>query len=104
MSTTESSSSSSLIRAAIVTGASRGIGHSIALRLAADGFKIAVNYSGNTSAAQEVVSDIQALGGEAIAIQADVSQRDDVRRLFDTATQAFGSITVVVHSAGVMQL
>ncbi|QKZ04741.1 SDR family oxidoreductase [Pseudomonas eucalypticola] len=91
-------------RSAIVTGASRGIGRAIAMRLAADGFQVAVNYAGNATKAQEVVAAIQASGGRAVAIQADVSQPDDVRRLFASTLEAFGGVDVVVHSAGVMAM
>lgn len=104
MSTSKSLTEESPGRAAIVTGASRGIGRAIALRLAADGLRIVVNYSGNAAKAQGVVSAIRAAGGEAITVQADVSQTDDVQRLFATTLDAFGVIDTVVHSAGVMPL
>jgi 3-oxoacyl-[acyl-carrier protein] reductase len=92
------------VQTVIVTGASRGIGRAIALRLASDGFRVAVNYSGNAGKAQEVVAAIQAAGGQAIAAQADVSRPEDVQRLFALTQDAFGDIGAVVHSAGIMQL
>lgn len=89
-------------RAAIVTGGSRGIGRAIALRLAADGFAVVVNYAGDAASAQATVSDIEAVGGRAIAVKADVAQPQEVANLFAEAKQAFGRLDVVVNSAGVM--
>lgn len=91
-------------RTAIVTGASRGIGRAIALRLARDGFDIAVHYAGNTAMARETVAAVEAIGRKAIAIQGDVAEPDDVARLFESVQQAFGRIDVVVNSAGVMPM
>jgi 3-oxoacyl-[acyl-carrier protein] reductase len=91
-------------RVAIVTGGSRGIGRAIALRLAADGFTVVVNYAGNTSQADATVSDIRNRGGVALALQGDVSDADDVDRLFATTKQTYGRIDVVVNSAGVMPM
>ncbi|MFZ6641666.1 SDR family oxidoreductase [Undibacterium sp. TC4M20W] len=93
-----------ITKTAIVTGGSRGIGHAISLRLAADGFAVVVNYAGNVSKAQETVSAIQAAGGKAIAVQGDVSKPEDVAQLFTTAKEVFGRIDVVVNSAGSMTM
>lgn len=91
-------------RVAIVTGASRGIGRSIALRLARDGFAVVVNYAGNEAAAQDVVGAIRAAGGKAVASRGDIGKPEDVERLFTEAHEAFGRIDAVVNSAGVMSL
>ncbi len=91
-------------KAAIVTGASRGIGRTIALRLAADGFGVVVNYAGNASKAEETVNEIVGAGGRAIAVQADVANQEDVKQLFEKALKTFGQIDVVVNNAGIMPL
>jgi 3-oxoacyl-[acyl-carrier protein] reductase len=90
-------------KAAIVTGASRGIGRAIALRLAQDGFAVAVNYASRAQDAEEVVRAIEATGGRAIALQGDVAQATDCARLFDETEKAFGGVDVVVNNAGVIQ-
>src|SRR6201988_2158439 len=89
---------------AIVTGASRGIGAAIATRLAADGFAVVVNYAGRAEEADAQVKRIREAGGTAAAIQADVSDADAMRRLFDRAESEFGRVDVLVNNAGIMQL
>lgn len=91
-------------RVAIVTGASRGIGAAIAERLAADGFTVIINYSGNPVPADELVRKIELAGGRALGAKADVSDAAAVSRLFDSAEQAFGGVDVLVNNAGVMVL
>jgi 3-oxoacyl-[acyl-carrier protein] reductase len=93
-----------LTKSVIVTGASRGIGRAVAIRLARDGFAAVVNYAGNATKADEVVAEIKAAGGQAIAVQADVANAADVDRLFKEAIDHFGGINVVVNSAGIMPL
>ena len=88
-------------KTAIVTGASRGIGRIIALRMAADGFGVVVNYAGK---AEEVVNEITGAGGRALAIQADVANPEDVKQLFEKTIETFGQIDVVVNNAGIMPL
>jgi 3-oxoacyl-[acyl-carrier protein] reductase len=87
-------------KVAVVTGSSRGIGRAIALRLAESGAKVVVNYRGSEAAANEVVEEIKANGGEAIAVQADVSQTAAVQALIDAAKKAFGRIDILVNNAG----
>lgn len=86
-------------KTAIVTGSSRGIGRAIAERLADGGAAVAINYLENAGRAREVVEGIEAKGGKAIAVQADVSKLADIRRLFDQAEAAFGKPDVVVANA-----
>ena len=95
---------SSTLKSAIVTGASRGIGQAIAQRLAVDGFAVIVNYAGDEAAAQATVEAIRAAGGQARAVQADVSKAEDVAALFDTARRQFGRVDVVVSNGGVMKV
>ena len=94
----------SLTKSAIVTGGSGGIGRVVAKRLASDGFTITVHYAGNPAKAEGVVAEINSGGGRAIAVQADVAKPADVERLFKQTLEAFGTIDVVVHSAGIMPL
>ncbi|MGX9118160.1 SDR family oxidoreductase [Mesorhizobium sp. BHbsci] len=91
-------------KVALVTGASKGIGAEIARRLARDGFSIVVNYARGAEAAEQVVREIEAERGEAIAVQADVGEPTGVARLFDAAEQALGGLDVLVNNAGIMKL
>ncbi|MGE5657766.1 MAG: 3-oxoacyl-ACP reductase family protein, partial [Actinomycetota bacterium] len=86
---------------AVVTGASRGIGRAVAVALAAEGAKVAVNYASSSAAADEVVGEITAAGGEAIALPADVSKPDQVDTLFDSVTKQWGRVDVLVNNAGI---
>ena len=88
---------------AIVTGASSGIGHAVAAGLAEAGAAVVVNYRSDEESAEELATRITDGGGRAIAVQADVSQEQDVTRLFDTAAEAFGRIDVLVSNSGVQK-
>ena len=88
-------------KVAIVTGSSRGIGKAAAIALAEQGGKVVVNYASSSHAAQEVVSEIIAAGGEAIAIQADVSQAPQVDVLIKDTMEQYGRIDVLVNNAGI---
>ncbi len=91
-------------RIAIVTGASGGIGHAVAVRLAQAGMAVAVHYAGNRDRAQAVVDEIIAAGGRALAVAADVADEAEVAALFDQVEAEFGGIDVVVNTAGIMLL
>jgi len=92
------------LKTAIVTGSSRGIGRAIALRLAQEGYAVVVNYAGRREEADKVVAEIHEQSGQAIAVQADVSKKDDCIRLFAEAEHAFGQVDILVNSAGVFHL
>jgi len=87
-------------KVAVVTGGARGIGRGIALRLAAEGACVVVNYQGNQTAADEVVSQIEAAGGQAMAAQADVRDPAQAQALIDTAKDAYGRVDILVNNAG----
>ena len=88
-------------KVALVTGASRGIGRAVAIRLAKSGAKIAVNYAGNQAAAEEVKQIIEQNGGEAILVQADISNAESVDAMVATVMEAFGRIDILVNNAGI---
>ncbi len=88
-------------KVAIVTGASRGIGRAIALSLAAEGASVAVNYASSDTAANAVVAEIHGLGSGAIALQADVSQADQVDSFIKAVMEKWGRVDVLVNNAGI---
>ena len=90
-------------KVAVVTGASRGIGASIARTLAAEGAAVVVNYASSKDGADQVVAAIAADGGTAVAIQGNVSKASDVRHLFDETKRRFGRLDVLVNNAGILQ-
>lgn len=89
-------------KVALVTGASRGIGADIARNLAANGFAVVVNYAGNAAKAAEVVAEIEAAGGTALAVQADIADEAAVDALFQTTLDRFGRLDAVVNNAGII--
>ncbi|MDO5375653.1 3-oxoacyl-[acyl-carrier-protein] reductase [Staphylococcus rostri] len=90
-----------MTKVALVTGASRGIGRSIALQLAEEGYNVVVNYAGNKEKAEAVVAEIQAKGMESMAIQANVANGDEVKAMIKDVVKTYGSIDVLVNNAGI---
>ena len=90
-------------KVALVTGASKGIGAAIARELASRGAAVAVNYSGSKAGAEKVVADIEAAGGKAIAVQANLADPDAIGPLIDTVVKKLGPISVLVNNAGVYE-
>jgi 3-oxoacyl-[acyl-carrier protein] reductase len=86
---------------AVVTGASKGIGAAIALKLAGEGARVVVNYSSDKAGAEKVAAEIKKAGSEAIVVQADVSKQADVTKLFTETKKAFGKVDILVNNAGV---
>lgn len=89
-------------KVALVTGGSRGIGRAIALRLAKEGTKVAINYKANQEAAHWVVDAVAEMGGEAMAVAADVSQSAEVEVMVKQVVDSWGSIDILVNNAGVI--
>ena len=88
-------------KCALVTGASRGIGRAVALKLASEGAKVALNFAGNEAAANAVCEEIKSAGGQAILVKADVSDEAAVQQMVQTVAEAFGRIDILVYNAGI---
>src|SRR5258705_10719544 len=88
-------------KVAVVTGASKGIGASIAKHLAEEGASVVVNYASSKSGADKVVSEIKAQGGKATAVQGDMAKKSDIERLFAETKKAYGNLDILVNNAGV---
>ena len=91
-------------KVAVVTGASKGIGASIAKHLAAEGASVVVNYASSKAAADQVVDEISRGGGKAIAVKADVAKKADIDNLFAETKKAFGQLDVLVNNAGIYDM
>lgn len=90
-------------KVAVVTGASKGIGASIAKHLAAEGASVVVNYASSKTGADKVVDEITAQGGKAIAVQGDVSKKADIEKLFAATKEAYGRVDILVNNAGIFE-
>ncbi|HCW7514479.1 TPA: 3-oxoacyl-[acyl-carrier-protein] reductase [Staphylococcus aureus] len=90
-----------MTKSALVTGASRGIGRSIALQLVEEGYNVAVNYAGSKEKAEAVVEEIKAKGVDSFAIQANVADADEVKAMIKEVVSQFGSLDVLVNNAGI---
>jgi len=90
-------------KVAVVTGASKGIGASIAKHLAAEGASVVVNYASSKAGADKVIEEIKADGGKAIAVQADVAKKADIDRLFSETKKAYGKLDILVNNAGIYE-
>lgn len=90
-------------KVAVVTGASKGIGASIALQLANEGASVVINYSTSKEGAEKVVSEITEKGGKAVAIQANMANLKDIQKLFLETSKAFGNIDILINNAGVYE-
>jgi len=90
-------------KVAVVTGASKGIGASIAKHLAAEGAAVVVNYASSKEGADRVVAEITGNGGKAIAVQADVSKQAEIGSLFAETKKAFGKLDILINNAGIYQ-
>ncbi len=90
-------------KVAVVTGASKGIGASIAKHLAAEGAAVVVNYASSKEGADRVVAEIVGSGGRAVAVQADVAKRTEIERLFSETKKAFGTLDILVNNAGIYE-
>jgi 3-oxoacyl-[acyl-carrier protein] reductase len=88
-------------KVALITGASKGIGAGIAKAYANEGAAVVVNYASSREGADQVVNEINAAGGKAIAVQANIENADDVKRLFEETVKAFGKLDILVNNAGI---